>query len=107
MKSGPKKPQVVPDTGRASEATRVLYEGRSRLRVIASATGERVVTKEVIDDAEAHRLHNEAALGMRLEGVVGVRPVYGIDEHIGTPVLRLAYVEGVTLEEWRLGTANS
>ena len=71
MKSGPNKPQVVSDTGRASGATRVIHEGRSRLRVTADATGNRIVTKEHIDDAEAHHLHNEVAMGLRLEGVVG------------------------------------
>jgi hypothetical protein len=80
-----------------------LWEGSRHVvwRGVAEDSDDPVVVKQAIDQKDADRIRNEAAMGERLRGLPGVREVLGLEEGARGPALRLAWVDGETLTQWR------
>ena len=80
-----------------------LWEGSRHVvwRGVVEDSDDPVVVKQPIDQKDADRIRNEAAMGERLRGLPGVREVLGLEEGARGPALRLAWVDGETLTQWR------
>jgi predicted ATPase len=92
------------DTPRGNDRRSVkLWEGSRHVvwRGVVEDSDDPVVVKQPIDQKDADRIRNEAAMGERLRGLPGVREVLGLEEGARGPALRLAWVDGETLAQWR------
>jgi hypothetical protein len=97
---------VIVEKHRSSGSYRLgdkLWQGSSHVvwRGVAEDSGDPAVIKQPIDLKDAGRIRNEAAIGERLRGLPGVREVLALEEGARGPTLRLAWVHGETLTQWR------
>ena len=81
---------------------RILHRGNSTLTLTLTPEGERVVVKKSARPEWTELLVNEERIGRLLSEVASARPVLGMEQRDGTPVLLLAYVDGAALNQWRV-----